>query len=793
MKPKNHPFAVLLLVCLFLTLGSQASEKPGIITGKVIEAKSNEPVAYANIALMSPTSGSVVAGIISDESGRFKLKQVPYGNYRLQISYLGYERKLLPVELNRTHKVLEVGAIELTPKNEQLDEVVIEEERLKGKQEVDRTVYTVNNKVQEMSTDGMDVLKQIPGVTVDFQDNVTLEGTGNILYQVNGITRDKDFVAQLNPDDFNKVEIVTNPGVEYEADIDAVINIVLKKRPKGGRGKIAAQLPNPESVLGNQNASIEYGNDKFRVFLSDRLLFENFDANQTTETRITNGNDVTSLYEEGSGNATWLNNSTNYGIDLFLNDKNTINLYGSAYLRNMNQKNYEQHGIQKTNDMLTKEYDVLMNQKDLGIGLYHSLFYEHKFDEKHNKITSQVNYYNYKSNGDNRYEYTYSYLNSELTDPLEINRFEDINNKRNMIEWKNDYQQMLGSIKMKAGYWSYYQWYDNKFEADQDINRDFKYNEFRQEAYASAGGSFGKLQWNGGLRMSYSRSRIDAAATNEYMELLPQLSLKYGLSKTSSLKFSARRRIYRPDMGELNPFETQADSLTISRGNPNLEPELINRAELQYAINFKSNYIAPKAYIDYTTNSSQQTTYVNNEGISVIQPDNVGKRYEYGLSLTTALNITRWMRLNANVRIFNTEVNGPDNYQDEKMAWGINSSVIFSPWKDKPLHFMAQIQYRSPRLQYKSETIRDPLIIVGADYQINEKWKVSGFAVPANYNFTYAATERTDTNYYYKNDGNIDISYFFAIEIAYNFKWGKEPKKLQRSTDYEKDGGGGTL
>jgi transposase len=52
------------------------------------------------------------------------------------------------------------------------------------------------------------------------------------------VQRDQQFVAQLNPEDFNKVEVVTNPGVEYDADVEAVINIVLKKAPTGGRGSI---------------------------------------------------------------------------------------------------------------------------------------------------------------------------------------------------------------------------------------------------------------------------------------------------------------------------------------------------------------------------------------------------------------------------------------------------------------------------------------------------------------------------------------------------------------------------
>src|SRR6056297_931088 len=227
MKPKTTLVTLLLFLCLFFPATTNAASAPGIVEGEVREVKSQEPVAYANIALMQKGTSKIVAGIITNENGHFSLKSIPYGEYELEISYLGYKKKKVEVQLKRKNNPLSVGKILMEPTAEQLDEVVVAEERLKGKQEVDRTVYDVNDQVRNASSDGIDLLKYIPGVSVDFQDNVTLEGTGNILYRVDGITRDKEFIAQLHPDDINKVEIVTNPGVEYDADIQAVINIVL--------------------------------------------------------------------------------------------------------------------------------------------------------------------------------------------------------------------------------------------------------------------------------------------------------------------------------------------------------------------------------------------------------------------------------------------------------------------------------------------------------------------------------------------------------------------------------------
>ena len=794
MKPKVNLLLVVLFACTFFTAQAAEEElKLGAITGEIIEQKTQHPIPFASIALIQPETKEIVAGVISDTLGKFSLNKVPYGSYQLVVSYLGYKKKKVQVQIEKKHNPLVVGTIMLEPGTQELAEVTVEEERLKGKQEVDKTVYTINERIQKMSADGMDVLKYIPGVSVDFQDNVSLEGTGNILYRVNGVTRDKDFVAQLHPADINKIEVITNPGVEYNADVDAVINIVLKQRTRGGRGSATAETPSPDGYVMNQRLSLEYGSEKFRVFVSNRTHLENFDATQITETRITNGTDQTSLFQEGNGNAQWTNSSTNYGIDLFLNDKNTINLYGSYYFHASKQIDYLQHGIQNLNGTLTDEYDLNFDEQSAGHGFYNSLYYKHDFTQKGQTYTSQFNYYNYSSGSQNDYRYAYSYLDGALTDPLIISRFEDINNSRNMLEWKNDYSQVFGQTRMKAGYWSYFQWYNNRFKADQNMSDDFKFKELRQEGYVSASGSFGKLNYSGGLRFAYSKSEIDSTAFNEYLEWLPQLSLQYKFSKKQSLKLSLRRRLSRPGMHQLNPFETMADSLTINRGNSNLNPQAINRAELQYGINIKSNYLAPKVFLDYSTNSIQQNSFINENGVSVIEPDNIGERYEYGAALTAAVGPVRWLKIKANARLYNTVVKGPNNYSDELMSWGVNGSMIVSPWKKKKIGFMAQVQYQAPRLEYKQENTRDLLFIVGAEGQIYKGLKGSFFMIPVDGSFKYAGVERTDDNYYYKNVGEVNVSYFFAFSFTYTFDWGKAPKKLKRSTDFERDGGGGTL
>lgn len=92
-----------------------------------------------------------------------------------------------------------------------LKETVVFAERLKGKKENGKTVFFINNTILSASGSSPDVLRHIPGIQVDLKQNISLEGSTNILLFVNGKERDKSFISQLNPSQIDKVEVLNTP------------------------------------------------------------------------------------------------------------------------------------------------------------------------------------------------------------------------------------------------------------------------------------------------------------------------------------------------------------------------------------------------------------------------------------------------------------------------------------------------------------------------------------------------------------------------------------------------------
>ena len=142
-------------------------------------------------------------------------------------------------------------------------------ERLKGKEMVDRTVYAIPPVVSKSLSNGYDLLKRIPQVNVDFQNNVTLNGSSNFIIQVDGRQRDKEYLARLLPSDIETIEIISNPSGKYEGNIDGVISIILKKEARYGmNGNVGLNIKPFNKITRQETASLDYALGKITFYVT---------------------------------------------------------------------------------------------------------------------------------------------------------------------------------------------------------------------------------------------------------------------------------------------------------------------------------------------------------------------------------------------------------------------------------------------------------------------------------------------------------------------------------------------
>jgi iron complex outermembrane recepter protein len=188
------------------------------ISGTVKEMETGIAIPYANIALFDSTTTILMAGSISNDDGEFQIKQAPAGNFKLRISAIGYETYLIEIE-KKDVQDLNIDPIHLSIQDYMLDGVIIESQRIRAKAEAGKTTFLINTSMQNASHTGVDILKLIPGIQVDIRQNVSLEGSRDILILVDGRERDRSFLSQLSASQIDRVELISNPSSRYDASV----------------------------------------------------------------------------------------------------------------------------------------------------------------------------------------------------------------------------------------------------------------------------------------------------------------------------------------------------------------------------------------------------------------------------------------------------------------------------------------------------------------------------------------------------------------------------------------------
>jgi hypothetical protein len=297
MKKSGNLFKIqfkhVRIVCIFAALFISAELNAQLnisITGKVIEEKSKLPVPYATVGLMSTSEGSphLIKGTISDENGAFTISTAERSNYKLRVSSVGYKMSTKNITISGSG-IYDAGIIYLQDSTLLLEEAVVFGDRLRGKTENDRTIYFMNEKIISASGNTPDVLRHIPGIQVDLKQNISLEGSQDILLFVNGKERDKSYISQLNLSLIDRVEIMNTPPSNYDGNVSGVINIVLKKeRDTGISGQFFTEIPTSKSIVYSfPTYSIQYGFKKINLYTSynGEINFEDIDETYNRQIR----------------------------------------------------------------------------------------------------------------------------------------------------------------------------------------------------------------------------------------------------------------------------------------------------------------------------------------------------------------------------------------------------------------------------------------------------------------------------------------------------------------------------
>lgn len=690
--------------------GGNPKEGFGVITGNLHDASTNEHVEYASVVLYRSSDSSMVTGALTDEKGKFMIDILNPGKYYIRIQFIGYEAATIPnLSISNKNADIKLGEVTIKPIASSLSGVVITSQKALITNNLDKKVITVDKNMAIGGGTGVDIMENVPSVSVDAEGNVSLRGNANITLLIDGKPSSQtgistsDVLNQIPANAIESVEVITNPSVRYDPDgTTGIINIVLKKKAlQGFNGIISGNAGTGDKYNGSFN--LNYRKDKFNVFVgADGRKYHMKTSMESTRTTAYSDAATEVLEQSQSGSMDRNMYSLTGGVDYYLDTRNNITL--SVINRNMSfiSTGTTLNSTYNGSDSLLRYFER-GNTGTRGVNSYdYTLSYKHLFPQKGREYTNDVIYSsNHMENIADISQQDFLSPGSEpVGDPFIQQNIARNTNKSLTVQGNYAYP-MDEDGRIEAGYkaavrdmtmrydYSYYN--DSTGWVNQeDLKNQYDYTDQLYAVYGIYGNSLGKLKYQAGLRFEqvFTKSKVFQTNTDynsNYFQLYPSLHTQYDLGKERELQFSYSRRVQRPSPRELNPYVDYSDSLNIETGNPALKPEFATSLELGMQKYWKSSSLTTSIFYNRTKDVVEDISQLQDNGITITMPMNINTSTKYGMELIGTMSPQKWIKINANVSFFQDIMSAlpEENIEGSKLfSWNSRLNLSFFPWKN---------------------------------------------------------------------------------------------------------------
>lgn len=612
---KTLSTALLLILGIFGTKAQEIS-----ISGILID-NTQSAIPYANVVIYDEAD-NIIKVATTDETGKFVFYSITSGKYKLVASFVGFGNYTNENLIIEDGKSLDLGKITLISGAVELETATVTAKRALVEIKPDRTVFNVQGTINSVGDNGLGLLRKAPGVLVDNNDNITVLGRSGVLVYVDGkrlpLSGDelKSYLEGLTAEQIDRMDIITNPGAKYEAEGNAgIIDIRLKKdKNLGSNGSINSTVSQGKKFRYNLGSTGNYRNKVLNTFGS--LGYNG--GTRLHEMYFINHQNQLILDEENITNREFEGYNYRWGTDFFIAKDHTIGFLISGGNNTSDVFNDNKSNISKaeTPDLIDSVL-VANNVSDkLNKQNTYNLNYVYNPGKK-SSLNIDLDFGKYRNTNlpfqPNRY-----YNDTESTLLTEnITRYET-SSVIDIYTAKLDYEIELPVGRLGLGGKFSQVNTDNEFLFFNEPNLDntggilndqrsnqFDYNEQVMAGYANLAGSISKkLNYSAGLRIentdaegileAFDPSLNEDPVIFNYISYFPSAGLTFTPSRIYSWSLNYGKRINRPDYNVLNPFEEQLSELSFSKGNPFLNPEIVNNLELgltyKYMYNFKLAY-----------------------------------------------------------------------------------------------------------------------------------------------------------------------------------------------------------
>lgn len=679
------------------------------ITGYVLDSETNEGLPYCLVQLYDADTDSLLAFTNCNDSGLFKFSQPienPFVLRTRMMAYLNYES---PVFSKPLEKPIE---LKIKADSKMLDEVsLLKKERL-IRLEGDKMIYDVQKSGLADGNSAMEVLRRIPGMRTDKDDNLIFRGNGQLQILINGKPSLlegealKAFLKSLNGEELAFIEIITNPSAKYDAEGSAgILNIKLKKSYKQGfsgtlYGGIGyGDFPKNHQGLNvynqtgkwNFNAGLYHG---YSESVNNRRVIQNSTVD-STENELKQFNDWLPKTR-------WYSAKSAFSYEVY----DGLDLGGSI---NFSQSTGKEETIGLTEEWTNGNYDrytTLFSSEDWTRNtVLSNLFIKQLADSGRQVIDFQVNFASYQRSQSRITRNNYLSVDDDMPWRDELALHANNPTDFTIFSSRLDFEKSLNKIwKLESGlkFSTVNNTYDIRLETedfngnlvlDSALSDHLEYSEQNAAIYAILNASLKNWTFQFGLRTEYiqfiGNSEIRPSNTDQYFSFFPSFSINRELGE-QQFKLGYSRRIRRPRYMDLNPYFNFVDTYNVQIGNPNLQPQFSNNFDFTWIPN---DLISFSAYGNFASKVMYSILRYDAETKrTTMFQDNIAKSDAIGFSANKTIELKDYWDLDLYGDFaFNRISSNLDDFSFDERGhnWYLNLSSIWTLPKDWTINYSA--------------------------------------------------------------------------------------------------------
>ncbi|NEU07397.1 TonB-dependent receptor [Flavihumibacter sp. R14] len=627
----------LITILIFLSFHAKSQTLPSYrISGIVADSVSRKPLDYVTINLKISKDQPAVNASLTKSDGSFTFQNLKPGKYLISIASVGYKPKLIPTDLTGDKPQSDLQTIFLNPSSAELKEVVVMADRPLLKQEVDRLTYDLQADPESKVNSVLDMMKKVPLLSLDAEENIRLKGNDNFKILINGkpssmMERNaKDILRSMPASSIEKIEVITTPPAKYDAEgLAGIINIITNKKIANGYNgsvNLSERFPVGGPGIGG-SYTLKAG--KFGLSVNGGASIHNSPLTESSNSRRTFGDAPTSLQQIGGleqdSRSGYFNSEISYELD-------SLNLISTQLNINGNDFNgiRSQLSVLNGDNSVLQGYDLTDDKNGQGTGLDLALNYQLGFKaDKNRLLTVSYRFFEYANN---------QYNDLAVINPVNYNPSDyQQDNKGSSAEqtFQVDYVHPIKKLNIEAGVKGIFRTNNSDFEYRSlsetdgfitDPTRSNKFNNTQNVIgiYNTYQYNLSKWGFKAGVRVEQTVINADfisAASIVEqnYFNVIPSVSVNRKFKDKSSLNFGYTTRMNRPGIYRLNPFVDRSNPNFETAGNPNIRPTTGTMLQLGYSrlkkvsVNtglgfmFINDLVMPISTFDHTTNITRTT------------------------------------------------------------------------------------------------------------------------------------------------------------------------------------------